>query len=160
MIEIICLGGIFVAMITVFFLQTQHAKERAETLSEIREMASSHADALGTHMRVVYGHSTAEREAFLTNSLSSMRDMYKSYVDPVLQAASVLRASSTTEGAMAAGTLAQTAAALDPELQQRMFDIQEKVNQYRPFQQQEPAIPKIPEIIQDPETGDILKRMV
>ena len=64
---------------------------------------------------------------------------------------------------MAAGTLAQTAAALDPALQARMLDIQQRMAQHTPWsggQPQEPSIPKIPDIIQDPETGEIMKRMI
>lgn len=159
MIEIICLGLAAAALIGIFYLQVTHARERSEGVAEAREMylnAAESAQRLASEA-MIRGQETQAQ--FLT----SMEEMYKAYVNPVMQAASVVKAASTTEGVMAAGTLAQTAAALDPDLQARMLEVQQRMAAHTPWagnQPQEPTIPKIPDIIQDPNTGEIMKRMV
>jgi hypothetical protein len=160
MIEIICLGLVAVAVLAVFYLQAAHTKERGNTSAEMREMYETAMEQGYKLAAEFWTRSSEDQARFLADALGSMRNMYSAYGQSIIQAAAVVKAASAAEGVMAAGTMAQTAAAMDPELQQKMMDIQARVASHQPFQQGEPQLPKIPDIIQDPETGEILKRLV
>jgi hypothetical protein len=148
LLPFLSVAGMFAAVVAVFYLQVQHGKERTNSLAEVRD---------------VYQTQGAERERFLTEALGSMRAMYNAYMQQALQIATMTKATSAAEGAMAAGTLAQGNAAFDPELQAKLAEIAAKVGNHEPWsrpQPEEPKIPKVPEVFQDKETGEIFTRVV
>lgn len=152
MIECICLFGMMLFGLALFYMQHQHAAERNKTQDEIFDLTTQLSR--DTH---------EQQQKFLTEALGSMRAMYGAYVQPVLKAAVVMRASSAAEGVMAAGSLAQVDSALDPELQAKLMEIQNRVTNHTPFKSEDDVVSRIqrepPRVIQDPATGDVLTRM-
>lgn len=159
MVELIVGGAVaaFIAMVAgVYHMQASHAAERNRALREIRELAYSHAQLLAT----LAEKQRDERTTLAEESARSMRAMYATFVQHALRAATVAKASSAAEGAIAAGQLAQMDVAGDANFQAKMAEIQEKMAQHTPWQKTtEPQIPNTPKIIQDAETGDVLVRM-
>lgn len=159
MVETAVVGAViaFAVMVAaVYHMQVSHAAERARALREIRELAYSHAQALHTLTR----DQGDERARYQQQAFDSLRDMYSTFVQHTLRAATVAKASSAAEGATAAGMLAQADVAGDANFQAKMAEIQERMAAHTPWQKPaEPQIPDTPKIIQDAGTGDVLVRM-
>jgi hypothetical protein len=166
MIEAVLICGLAVALATMYYLQLAHARERVRGMEQLRAataLAASQARDLALSMMTTH---VEAQKSFLEDALEIMNQMHRTYTSRVLQAATVVKASSATDAAMAAGTLVQTEVGLDPGLQARFAEIQEKMAAHKPWtpdQAAEDAAAKIqrepPRVIQDPSTGDVLMRM-
>lgn len=165
MMEVTLIIAIAVSMCVVYYLQIAHARDRFRTTQEFTKVSVESMQQTQHLAFEMLANNAKQQAEFMTESLGSMRAMYNAYMQHALRAATMAKAQSASEGAMAAGTLAQTDGALDPELQEKMLAIQSKLGEHTPWQRPQQVDPAAaihaapPGVIQDVSTGDVLVRM-